>query len=379
MSPQSDSECRGILRDHKLPIRDIRMIMKESEPRGRYYLPVLMLRPSFKCFIFDMESIKFVCFQDKCMIFNIDDDAAQTFIGGLQKKFESSKKNTDGQSTQTNDDEVDNENSLDFEHVILEYALENVAQKFKKHMQVIGPALDFFLKQIELDPEPNRLRKILTVKKYLTTFLQKVQHVKTVLQNIYKRDDEMLSLYLSQLRKKEDHKEMELLLYTYTVLLEAIVSDLKISIGMIDTTDQFVSAHLDSIRYGIIKMNLFMEMGCLVFAFGTFATGLLGMNLFNSLEESPYAFFTVAITLGVTMMIGFALLVRTYGMVLVNKNGHNCFKDLNDTFHYVDDLEYQVPIKRDEKIRFKKAQANGCFNKPVEYFEFYDCLNVLPK
>ena len=370
MSPQSGSECRGILRDHKLPIRDIRMIMKESEPRGRYYLPVLMLRPSSNCFIFDMESIKFVCFQDKCMIFNVEDDAAQTFIGGLQKKFEASKKNTDGESTQTNDDEIDNENSLAFEHVILEYALENVTQKFKKYVQVIGPALDFFLKQVELDPESNGLRKILTVKKYLTTFLQKVQHVKTVLQNIYNRDDEMLSLYLSQLRKKEDHKEMELLLYTYTVLLEAIVSDLKISIGMIDTTDQFVSAHLESIRYGIIKMNLFMEMGCLVFAFGTFATGLLGMNLFNSLEESPYAFFTVAITLGVTMMMGFAWLVRTYGMVLLNKNGRNSFKDLNDTFHYVDDLEYQVPIKRDEKIRFKKAQANGCFNKPEEQFEF---------
>ena len=139
---------------------------------------------------------------------------------------------------------------------------------------------------------------------------------------------------------------------------------------MIDTTDQFVSAHLDSIRNGIIKMNLFMEMGCLVFAFGAFATGLFGMNLSNSLEESHYAFFTVAITLGVTMMMGFAWLVRTYGMVLVNKNGHNSLKDLNDTFHYVDDLEYQVPIKRDEKIRFKKAQANGCFNTPEEQFEF---------
>ena len=167
MTPLSNSECSRILAEHKLPSRDIRMIMKESEPRGRYYLPVLMLRPSSNCFIFDMECIKFICFKDMCIIFNLEDNAAHTFIGDLEKKFKMKNAGEDFK-----DQEVDDGNILDFEHVILELALEHVTQKFKKHIEVIRPALEFFLEQVELDPESSGLRKLLAVKKYLTKFLQ---------------------------------------------------------------------------------------------------------------------------------------------------------------------------------------------------------------
>ena len=366
MTPPSNSECCHILAEHKLPSRDIRMIMKESEPRGRYYLPVLMLRPSLNCFIFDMECIKFICFKDKCIIFNLKDIAAHKFIGDLEKKFMGTMRNS---GVESKDEKMDDMNTLDFEHAILELALEHVTQKFKKHIEVIRPALDFFLEQVELNPESNGLRKLLAVKKYLTQFLQNVQHVIKVLQYIYDRDEEMIGLYLSQIRNKEELKEMELLLNTYTVLLEGVVSELKISLEMIETTDQFVNAHLDSIRNGLIKMSLFMDMGCVVFAFGAFVTGLFGMNLSNSLEEYPYAFLTVALILGAGMITIFAWMVRTYGLVLVNNSGHHSFRDLDETFNYVNDLDYQVPIKRDEKIKFKKVDAYGSFNTLEELYE----------
>ena len=38
---------------------------------------------------------------------------------------------------------------LDFEHVILENALENVVRKFRRHLQIIKPALEMLLQQIE--------------------------------------------------------------------------------------------------------------------------------------------------------------------------------------------------------------------------------------
>ena len=252
-----------------------------------------------------------------CIIFNLEDNAAHTFIGDLEKKFKMKNAGEDFK-----DQEVDDGNILDFEHVILELALEHVTQKFKKHIEVIRPALEFFLEQVELDPESSGLRKLLAVKKYLTKFLQNVQHVMKVLQNIYDRDEEMMGLYLSRTRNKEELKEMELLLNTYTVILEGVVSEVKISLEMIESTDQFVNAHLDSIRNGIIKMSLFMDMGCVVFAFGAFVTGLFGMNLSNSLEDCPYAFLTVALALGAGMIIIFAWMVRTYGLVLV-KLGEN--------------------------------------------------------
>jgi hypothetical protein len=38
---------------------------------------------------------------------------------------------------------------LDFEHVILENALENVVRKYRRHLQIIKPAMEMLLQQIE--------------------------------------------------------------------------------------------------------------------------------------------------------------------------------------------------------------------------------------
>ena len=38
---------------------------------------------------------------------------------------------------------------LDFEHVILENALENVVRKYRRHLQIIKPALEMLLQQVE--------------------------------------------------------------------------------------------------------------------------------------------------------------------------------------------------------------------------------------
>ena len=320
-------------------------------------MPLLMIRPASRCYVFDMEHIKFVCFQDKCMIFNIEDDAAQTFLACLEKKFNGTRSHTSG--------EPHHEDEMDFEHVILESAFEHVTQKFKQHVNDIQRSLYCFLEQVELDPESNGLRKILAVKKNLKKFLQKVQHVKNVLQNISAEDDEMSGLYLSQDKNRRDFSKIELLLNTYTLVLESVVSELKVSLEMIENTYQFIGAHMDSIRNGIIKMSLFMEMGCIVMAFGAFVTGIFGMNLTHSLQENSHVFLSVVFALSLAMIGSFAWLVRTYGTVLVNKNGHNSFRDLNDTFKYVDDLAYQVPIKRS-----KKDTATDYSITTQEEFEF---------
>ena len=53
---------------------------------------------------------------------------------------------------------------------------------------------------------------------------------------------------------------------------------------MIEDTDQFISAHLDSVRNEIIKMSLVIEVGGLVMGFGAVVGGIFGMNLKNHSE-----------------------------------------------------------------------------------------------
>ena len=100
-------------------------------------------------------------------------------------------------------------------------------------------------------------------------------------------DEDMMSLSLTNQNEKED---IELLLSSVAADLDEIETDIKIFIDMIEDTDQFISAHLDSVRNEIIKMSLFIEVGGLIMGVGAVVSGIFGMNLKNALEDHSYAF-----------------------------------------------------------------------------------------
>jgi hypothetical protein len=81
---------------------------------------------------------------------------------------------------------------------------------------------------------------------------------------------------------------------------------------MIEDTDQFIGAHLDSVRYEIIKMSLFIEIGVFVMAVDAVLSGVFGMNLTNTLEENPYAFFFVCCGIVLTMLALFVGFTTKY-------------------------------------------------------------------
>ena len=90
--------------------------------------------------------------------------------------------------------------------------------------------------------------------------------------------------------KKQSQEEVELLLGSYSADLDEIETEIKIFIDMIEDTDQFISAHLDSVRNEIIKMSLFIEVGGLIMGFGAVVSGIFGMNLKNHVEVNRNPF-----------------------------------------------------------------------------------------
>ena len=81
-----------------------------------------------------------------------------------------------------------------------------------------------------------------------------------------------------------------MLLGSYSADLDEIETEIKIFIDMIEDTDQFISAHLDSVRNEIIKMSLFIEVGGLIMGFGAVVSGIFGMNLKNHVEVNRKPF-----------------------------------------------------------------------------------------
>ena len=91
---------------------------------------------------------------------------------------------------------------------------------------------------------------------------------------------DLIDFYLTKPdRSAEDHEEIQQLFEAHLADLEDIVTETKIFNDMIEDTDQFISAHLDSVRNEIIKLSLFIEIGALIMASGAVVSGIFGMNL----------------------------------------------------------------------------------------------------
>ena len=191
------------LQDHKLPLRDLRMLLKTSTSlRAKY--PALLPRPSSKCFIFDIENIRLLCFSDHCIIFNPEDHATQRFIKCLKEQFRLKQilATKDGYGSQISmktlyiASNIGNMCNQDFEFVILETALEFIVKKFKRHMKIKRPALEMLLQQIEHHPETTGLKRLLAVKKSLLEFEQRVEHVVRAVQQLLS-DNEVTNMLLT--------------------------------------------------------------------------------------------------------------------------------------------------------------------------------------
>lgn len=78
---------------NQLSFRDLRMILKSATSAARSRHPLIMPRPSSKCFIFEMETVKIICFSEKCFILNPEDKNTQAFIRSLKAQFRLSATN----------------------------------------------------------------------------------------------------------------------------------------------------------------------------------------------------------------------------------------------------------------------------------------------
>ena len=172
------------------------------------------------------------------------------------------------------------------------------------------------------------------------------------MRNLLTDDEDMMSLSLTNQGEKED---IELLLSSVAADLDEIETEIKIFIDMIEDTDQFISAHLDSVRNEIIKMSLFIEVGALIMGFGAVISGIFGMNLTNYMEDNSFAFLAVCFSIMVAMSIFFAGFVKKYYQLKADTTSAQSFSLLKNFFTYVDDLEYYIFNKKIERTEFKNA------------------------
>ena len=135
--------------------------MRSKPALSKTHHPAILPRPSSDCFILEMENIKLLCFSERCFMINPEERSSEGFLKGLKEQFKLTKPNL----IKTNEEptlKLLHQKSIqyqDFEQIILETVLEFVVQKFRKHLEIIKPALEMLLHQVEANPETNCLRE----------------------------------------------------------------------------------------------------------------------------------------------------------------------------------------------------------------------------
>ena len=280
----------------KLPLRDVRLLLRPASSNVAR-MPALLARPSADCFILDIEHIRLLCYTDRVLVFSPNRQITRTFLQDLRSDLQSESevrflKNHSitklylGPRAQ----------KTDFEHIVLESSLDNVVKKFQRHLEIIKPALDALLHKVAEEPGTYNLRRLLAFRKSLSEFEQNVGQCLKLVRALTANDEDLVGLYLTHKdRKITDHEDMELLLEAYCADFEEIQAEIKTFKEMIEDTNQFIGAHLDSVRNSMIRMSLFLEVGAVALGSGAVVGGVFGMNLLHGLESHPTAFY---ITLG---------------------------------------------------------------------------------
>jgi len=378
----SKDEFVSIVSESNLPFRDLRMLLKTSPISNKISRhPAILPRHSSRCFILEMENVRLICFSDKCLVINHEDRLRGDFVRLLKEQFRYPSLGT----PKNNEDstmKLLQQNSFqcqEFEQVVLETALDYVVQKYRRHMQIIKPALDMLLQQVEATPETNCLRRLLAVKKSLAEFEQKVEVFSKVVRTLLSDDEDMTNLSLTKVDEKE---EIEQILSSISADLEEIETEVKIFIDMIEDTDQYISAHLDAVRNEIIKMTLFIEMGGLTMGTGAVVSGIFGMNLKNYMENYQYGFLIVCAGLFLIMLTVFASLATKYMQMKTDTRSAQSFTLTKNFFSYVDDMESSVNDDYCERDKFKdmveKVIGIKINDKESEYLLHIDDVNRNP-
>merc|ERR1712227_748150 len=140
---------------------------------------------------------------------------------------------------------------------VLNDALEIIHNKHRKHVSMIKPVLDKLLDQIEENPGSFCMKQLLAVKKSLSQIQDDVGSIISSAQE-----------FSEDLQEVEYHQDVENIVKYFVHNLGDIDLEIRMMIGSIEDTDQYVSIHLDTVRNKLMTMTLFIEFGALTCGIG---------------------------------------------------------------------------------------------------------------
>ncbi|KAF0852514.1 mitochondrial CorA-like divalent cation transporter superfamily protein [Andalucia godoyi] len=273
----------------KLGARDLRAI----DPTFRRQISSILPRQS--AIIFNVEPLKAIIMHDRVIIFEPQSVHVKQLLPLLKSRIESSVGNSPS-------------SQQPFELKALEAMLIHVCQFFDVSLARLMPEIDVVLESLYTQSSgalSSSLQRLLPLKKSLGNFQASVQEIVTALNDLLDSDEDMVEMYLTtkamlgHRRRIDQHQEAEVLLETYVMTVEEIAHRASQLKGTIQSTQDVLNIHLADVRNELMRFNLILSSGTFAITCGSIVSGIFGMNLLSSLEDSSMAFFVVSGTIAV--------------------------------------------------------------------------------
>lgn len=265
---------------------------------GGNVLPTLLVRP--QTILFNCEFVRAVVRRDR--VFFFENDSRR---GGESLKLAALFKELQGKLNGP----VAVGASVPFEFVVLETTLQSVLQSMQDELDVMAPVVESHLTLLERFIHWDRLRTLLECKKRVSSFHERITHLRGCLAEVLESDADMAAMYLTEdgPRPTWAHEEMELLLESYLKLAEDLASRVQLLTANIQSTEDIVNIGLVGQRNELLLLELKLGIGTFAASMGGFGAALLGMNLTNGWEQDAgsSAFWMVTSVLGSVSLLAF--------------------------------------------------------------------------
>jgi magnesium transporter len=270
---------------HGLQPRDLRKL----DGTLKNQLPVILIRTS--ALLVNLDYIKAIINHNAVTFFESVDQGERLkqhdFLMDLQTKLQT--RHTTGTSTSS---------SQPFEFVVLEAMLQKLLNSLQDDFDRQQPLIINHLSALERHVHWERLKIILQCKKQTLFFLEQVQNIRDCLKELLESDVDMANMYLTHKARAKQrpitaHEEIELLLESYLKQAEELASRAELLAADIQATEDIVNIGLVSQRNELLLLELKLGIGTFAAAMGGLIASVLGMNLVNSFEGSPLAFWYV--------------------------------------------------------------------------------------
>ncbi|CAF1403774.1 unnamed protein product [Rotaria magnacalcarata] len=192
-------------------------------------------------------------------------------------------------------DKLNNFDSIPFEFRITEINLETVAHQLKLKANELLNEFQNVRERAYDRITLGSLRELALLKEKVDKYKRNADLAHQAIVDVLAQDEDMIGMYVTDNRKRDisDHIQVELLLEACTKEMAEVrrsISDLSDSVHTLESATGFM---LDAVRNELLAFEIRINIITMGFGIGAFITGIYGMNLFNGIEQNPYAFYII--------------------------------------------------------------------------------------